>query len=74
MSMVLALLFLISTLVQREDRLQALGLGCMSKAARCSQVLWVPGVCWYAKALGGAAEQKLEYRCDCSKLGGQEEL
>lgn len=45
MSVVLALVFLISTLVQWEDRLQALGLGCTSKAAHCSQVLWCLLVC-----------------------------
>lgn len=74
MSMTLALFFLPCPTVQQEGRYQALVWA--AQARQCSalkvlQYLWHPGFCWYAKALGGAAEQKLKYQYGCRTWEGQ---
>lgn len=66
MSMALALLFLRCPLVQQEGRWWCLVWAAQARqcsALRVLQFLWDSGICWYAKALGGAAELKYQYGC-----------
>lgn len=72
-SMALALLFLPCPIVQQEGRCWALVWAAQARqrsALRVLQYLWDPSVCWYAKALGGAAEQELKYQCGCRMREG----
>lgn len=71
--MALALLFLPCPIVQQEGRWWPLVWAAQTRkhsALRALQYLWDPGICWYAKALGGAAEQELKYQYGCRMWEG----